>query len=351
MIVMATLREESSLSAKAYDLPTGTTHISSDTIRQWIGDTVQAQYLGSDGEYHATTATYQGVQYITGANIAGLTTSDYNGRSVLWYTVPYPQDAMTAYSISPVAIIQPQIHLSNVSYIDFGFAFHMSNKVLNVSYSSAQPYGYLEYYYGGFNKLYAGEGETSPLVGHLGSYQIVGSNLYGGNIKRLQGAATDFYLSDISAVCGGAYNGQLLLGVGVLDMIVNSDYVLEDNAPPPSGGGGDTPSGSSSGSATGYIGSQPVDIDIDIVQEFPEWMYTADVTNYDDGGLAESVTSLGSVDVDAMASEVSALGEYDSGILWYALDQLFGEHVEIIMLLSGCGALCLFGFVLNRFGR
>ena len=340
-----------SLSAKAYDLPTGTTHISSDTIRQWIGDTVQAQYLGADGEYHATTATYQAIQYIAGANISGLTASDYNGRSVLWYTVPYPSDAMTAYSFSPVAIIQPQIHLSNVKYVDFGFAFHMSNKFLNVSFSTAQPYGYIDYYFGGASRMYAGEGASGSLVGHLGSYQIVGSNYYGGNIRQLEGTATDFYLSDISAVCGGTYNGQLLLGVGVLDMIVNEDYVLEENAPPPSGGGGDTPSGSASGRVTGTIGEQDVNVDVDITQVYPDWMYSAEVTDYDDGGFEESVTSLGTVDVEGMSSGVSALGTYDSGILWYALEQLFGQHTEIVLLLSGCGALCLFGFVLNRFGR
>lgn len=341
----------SSLSAKAYDLPPGTTHITAETIRGWIGESVKAQYLGADGEYHVTTATAVNAQYIAGANISGLTASDYNGRAIQWYTVPYPQDAMTAYSFSPVCIIQPEIHLSNVKYIDFGFAFHMSNKALNVSYATAQPYGYLDYYFGSSNRLYAGEGASGNLVGHLGSYTVVGSNLYGGNIRQIEGSASDFYLSDISAVCGGTFNGQLLLGVGVLDMIVNEDYVLEENAPPPSGGGGDTPSGSSSGKVTGTIGDQDVNVDVNITQQYPDWMYSAEVTDYDDGGFAESVTSLGSVDVEGMASGVSSLGTYDSGILWYALEQLFGQHTEIVLLLSGCGALCLFGFVLNRFGR
>ena len=258
----------------AYDLPTGTVHVDSATIQSWIGNTVAAQYLGADGEYHATTATYAGVQYIYGANMSGLASNDYNGRSVLWYTVPYPNDSMTAYSFSPVCILQPEIHLSNVTYVDFGFAFHLSNKFLNVSYNTALPYTYMEYYYGTSGTLYAAEGATGDLVGHLGSYQIIGSNYYGGNMKKLEGSANDFYLSNISGACGGTFNGGLLFGIGVCDLILNSDYVLEENAPPPSGGGGDTPTFSGTGSINGTVSensSGGYDVNYDINIDMPDY--------------------------------------------------------------------------------
>lgn len=262
------------LYTSAYDLPTGTVHVDSATIKGWIGDTVSAQYLGSDGEYHATTASYLGIQYISGANMQGLTANNYNGRSVLWYGVPYPSDAMTAYSFSPVAIITPNIHLSNVTYCDFGFAFHLSNKFLNVSYNSVLPYCYVDYYYGSAGTLYAAEGATGNLVGHLGSYSIVGSNYYGGNMLVLEGSATDFYLSSISGACGGTYNGQLVFGIAVCDMILNSDYILEENAPPPGGGGGDTPSFSGTGSMHGTATENSdggYDINYEINIEMPDY--------------------------------------------------------------------------------
>lgn len=362
MIGMVISPGASSLSAKAYDLPPGTTHISVDTLRGWLGDTLPAQYVGTDGQYHATTARWQIAENILG-NDMGYSPNVYNGRQMGFYILEIPAaDVATWSPIAPLALISFDLHLSNVTYCDFGYGYFVNNKYRNVSYSTCQPYCYLDYNYASsYNKLYNPESDGSlnqSYLGHLGvftgRYTAQYGSVYGGGFLTVEGSASHLYLGDVSACCLGYFDGNLWLGLGLTDMIVNSDYVLETSAPPPQGGesgGGDTPSGSSSGKVTGTIGEHNVNVDVDITQEFPDWMYSAEVTDYDYDGFAESVTSLGSVDVEGMASGVSSLGTYDSGILWYALEQLFGEHTEIVLLLSGCGALCLFGFVLNRFGR
>lgn len=349
-----------SLSAKAYDLPTGTTHISSDTLVSWLGNTLPAQYVGTDLQYHATTARrVQTTESIVSSDMDGYTSNLYNGRTMAWYVVDIPSaDVFTAFAYAPIATIDFNLHFQNVTYADFGFADYVSNKYMNVSYATCQPYCYLDYnYQGQYSKLY-NPPASGTYAGHLGTFGTAFSpsygTHYGGGIVQLSGSASDLYIGTVSACCLGNFDGGLLVGISLLDIVLNSDYVLATSAPPPQGGssgGGDTPSGSSSGKVTGTIGEQNVNIDVDVTQEFPDWMYSADVTDYDDDGFAESVTSLGSVDVEGMASGVSSLGTYDAGILWYALEQLFGQHTEIVLLLSGCGALCLFGFVLNRFGR
>lgn len=334
------------VNGSAYDLPTGTTHIDSATLVSWLGNTLDAQYLGADGEYHKTTATYSQVQYINGAFIEGLSASDYNGRSVAWYLVPYPYDSQTAYSFSPVCLVNFNLHLQDVTYVDFGFAFHMSNKSQNISYSSCQPYSYLDYYYGSRNTLYAGEG-TGAYDGHLGTFSIVGSNLYGGNIQKLEGASSDFYLGDVSACCCGNYNGQLYAGIAILDLIVNDDYIKAENAPPPSGGGGDTPSGASSGTLSGTIGDSPVDITVEIEQEFPDYFYSGgEPPVYDDKGYSAELAPV--IDEADNAYEVvqdglEVLSEMPFLPSWNYLD-------SILSLVPAFKALMIAGFILALYG-
>lgn len=267
------------IDAAAYDLPSGTSHISVDTIHSWLGDTIPAQYVGTDGQYHATTATWRNSETILGTDM-GYGANIYNGRAMGFYIITIPSaDVGTWTPLAPIALVTANLHFSNVKYADFGFGYYINNKYRNVSYASCQPYCYLDYNYGGtYSKLYNPESDgsiNSSYSGHLGiftaRYTAQYGSVYGGGFQRVEGSASDLYLGDVAACCLGYFDGNLWLGLGLTDIIINDDYVLETSAPPPQGGesgGGDTPSGPSSGTVTGTIsdngdGTQDVNITIE----------------------------------------------------------------------------------------
>ena len=266
-----------SLDVAAYDLPAGTTHISSDTLVSWLGTTLPAQYVGTDLEYHSTTARrISSTESIVSSDMDGYTSNLYNGRTMAWYLVDIPTaDTFTVFPYAPIVTIDFNLHFQNVTYCDFGFADYVSNKYQNVSYTTVQPYCYLDYnYQGQYNKLF-NPVASGTYAGHLGTFGTALSasynTHYGGGIIQLSGSSSDLYIGTVSACCLGNFNDGLIVGICLLDIIINNDYILSTSAPPPQGGesgGGDTPSGPSSGSVTGTIkdngdGTQDVNITIE----------------------------------------------------------------------------------------
>lgn len=340
----------------AYDLPTGTTHISSDTLVSWLGNSLPAQYVGTDLQYHATMAyRVNTTESIVSSDMDGYTGNLYNGRSMAWYCVDIPSaDVFTAFPYAPVVTIDFNLHFQNVTYCDFGFADYVSNKYQNVSYATCQPYCFLDYnYQGTYNKLY-NPPASGTYAGHLGTFGTVFSpsygTHYGGGIVQLSGTASDLYLGTVSACCLGNFNGGLIVGISLLDIILNDDYILASSAPPPQGGdsgGGDTPSGSSSGSLSGTIGDSPVDITIEVEQEFPDYFYDAgDIPVYDDEGYAQELAPV--IDEADNAYEVVEDGLEVLSLMpmlpaWNYLD-------SILSLVPAFKALMIASFILALYG-
>lgn len=308
----------------AYDLPTGTTHISSDTLVAWLGDTLPAQYVGIDLEYHATTARrINANESIVSCDMDGYTSNLYNGRTMAWYLVDIPSaDAFTAYAYAPIVTIDFNLHFQNVTYCDFGFANFVSNKYQNVSYATCQPYCFLDYnYQGQYNKLY-NPPAAGTYAGHLGTFGTALSpqygTHYGGGIVQLSGSASDLYLGTVSACCLGNFNGGLVVGISLLDIILNDDYVLASSSPPPQGGdsgGGDTPSVPSNGTINGQISensSGGYDVNYNIEISMPD--YTPYINPDWDAAQKERVDGARENVDQYYTAEEGLLSEADDGL-------------------------------------
>lgn len=308
----------------AYDLPTGTTHISSDTLVAWLGDSLSAQYVGTDLEYHATTARrINANESIVSSDMDGYTSNLYNGRTMAWYLVDIPSaDAFTAYAYAPIVTIDFNLHLQNITYCDFGFAYYVSNKYQNVSYATCQPYCFLDYnYQGQYNKLY-NPPAAGIYSGHLGTFGTALSpqygTHYGGGIVQLSGSASDLYLGTLSACCLGNFNGGLVVGISLLDIILNEDYVLASSAPPPQGGDsgeGDTPSVPSNGTINGQISensSGGYDVNYNIEISMPD--YTPYINPDWDSAQKERVDGARENVDQYHTAEEGLLSEADNGL-------------------------------------
>ena len=317
------------------------------------GNNIDAYYLASDDSYKPITFHPINTNLNLGAsNVDGYAINYWTTRECIVYQCSVPSDIKYGQNSAKQYMIPFGKHFSNVDFFEWGIASvnnvgQIYQDYLSSAYTLWSPY----------NSIQAGDDISD--VYPLGPR----SNSQNGAIVHVEqwdypfccftyesSEKGDFWLGDcyLYPMYSGAYYDFFV----VPNIRINSGYQYLGSGDFP-GPVVTTTAPAGAGSMQGGIVSDSTGYTVAITNELPGYMYTGTYSDISDN-LGEAVTSIAEEAGEAAESAASAVGglaAYDSGILWYILERLFLNHPEVIAIISGLGAISLFGFVLNRYGR
>lgn len=317
------------------------------------GDALKAYYLATDMTYKPIYFTPVNSNLtFTGSDVYGYTPNYWNGKECIVYRCNYASDMYTGLYDSHYYMIPFDLHFGNVSYFEFGVASVDNNGSMYNHYLSTGVQNFRDY-----NYIIAGDSISdvyelpTRVNGVNGAFVHCEQWDYPFCCFTYEDAtASDFYLSDCYCFPCVSYGNDYLV---ISNIRINSGYVYYGHGDIPTPPVTTTMPPAGFGSLQGELVSGSDGYTVAITNDFPGYMYTGTYSDMSDN-LGEAVTSIAEevgAAAESAASAVGGLAAYDSGILWYMLERLFLNHPEVIAIISGLGAISLFGFVLNRYGR
>ena len=195
-----------SFSSFAID-PADTITMSADMWRSICGanNTLSVHYLATDMTYKSATMTYNSTQAIRSVDCAGLSSSSFAGREIVFYTMHAPVDFyLPAFSSGiPNIIVSLDLHFQNVTYFDFAYVNPIYNKEgWQSSYNSISASQLSEWAF-----IQAGDSisdiHSIPARSNSGAPAICINNNHPSELQGFcpsidEGTFSDYYIGDVS---------------------------------------------------------------------------------------------------------------------------------------------------------
>lgn len=212
-----------------------------------FGQTIDCEYLSTDGTYHTTTATYAGSWSISYGNAYSPDGQTFSGRQVVQYAIPYASDMEVTPSDITI-FFKTSVDISSLSYIDTAVV-----QLSDMDFST-QLYGtYSDYWYcsNGYNYALRAGAENTSEYNYYG--YISSDNYYKYTVLPcLFSSLSDTTFSTGWAKCGSfknsTYNSNYY--IGFVCPILSEDWQFSGSQGAGSGqssGGGSDSSGGSGG--------------------------------------------------------------------------------------------------------
>lgn len=208
-----------------------------------FGQTIDCEYLSTDGTYKPITATYAGNVAITGGEYFSPDGQTFEGRSFIQYSLPYKSDMQTAPADITI-YFKTAVDLSSVAYVDSALV-----QLSNMSFGTQILGTYTDYWYTSAGYFYPlAQDDTEP-----------GSYLYGrvwNDPSYSYTVIPAFYNGEAStfstgwAKCGSfkdtTYANDYY--IGIVCPILSDSYQFDGNNGAGAGSGESSGGGSDSGS-------------------------------------------------------------------------------------------------------
>lgn len=244
--------------------------MSEASLRSYIGDTVDAFYLSTDGIYKPCHFHYVYYGDIDHVESADSTVSRWFGgnKAVSYACNDYGTDIDTSGAFAPMFYFPLNLHFKNISHIYYGAAAYRTLNFFDMDLSSLRVYNYLVA--GQFNSSVSymsasSSGSNRPNRAYIwnGAHNYLNgfnSGVYG---EFQSSTPTDFYLTDFYFSSAEFVAGSNNVVVHIFTPFVNDDYEYAGSSVPPSFSGSE-----SSSHVTGTIttdsqnGTQNIDISV-----------------------------------------------------------------------------------------
>lgn len=314
---------------------------------QLIGTQLQGQLLFDDLTYHAVTFTY--VDSGTIQPYDSNNSYTLSGRTALRYECSANFSGWTGQAVIDI----PYTVYETAAVSQWVLPWANLDALRSMTMAQFRQDSFVEYEINGSSvieyPLAATDGTDHPAMFRLGgNYGSAGVSLFHANYEAGNEQQFDFLQVQYSA--GYTEGGKTYIWI-VCPAISDGSYLTPPatTAPVQTGTPGQV-SGVASGVISGEAGTQAIRIDVEVQQDFPDWLYQGNATTFNDGGFADSVTSaVSDLDADAAAEAVRDLSEWDTSIIWETMGEFLGEH-GLPLIIVGVSFIALFGFVINRFG-
>lgn len=269
-----------------------------------FGQSIDCEYLSTDGTYKPITATYAGNVSITDGEYFSPDGQSFAGRSFIQYSLPYKSDMKLTPSDITI-FFKTAVDLSGVGYVDTALV-----QLSNMDYGT-QIYGtYTDYWYTSAGYFYPlRQDDTEPKYNLYGRVWNDPSYSYTITPAFYNGSVTSF--STGWAKCGSFKDTTYASDyyIGIVCPILSDSYVFDGN------NGAGAGSGDSSGS-----GGDTSDLSA-IISRLDTIIAQLDALNDDDESSGDGSSGDGSSSFDTPYDVPPP--EFDAAAAWSAVDNAF----------------------------